>query len=119
MFVCWFLGCAVAQTTKHTLAELKTEIAVGRAFVDQCLELHAVCCGVALLALCCLTWGWECFGFLQIEKLDSPMASMAKYWATDLQNKAADIGVQLHGGAGYMQEYPISRHYVDARVQRM
>lgn len=57
--------------------------------------------------------------FLQIEKLDSPMASMAKYWATDLQNKAADIGVQLHGGAGYMQEYPISRHYVDARVQRM
>lgn len=83
------------QTTKHKMAEMKTEIAVARAFVDQCLELHAA------------------------EKLDSPMASMAKYWTTDLQSKIADQCVQLHGGAGYMWEYPVCRHYVDARVQRI
>jgi long-chain-acyl-CoA dehydrogenase len=42
---------------------------------------------------------------------------MAKYWGSDLQNKIADKGVQLHGGWGYMWEYPVARAYADARVQ--
>ena len=45
------------------------------------------------------------------------MASMAKYYCTDLQSKIADKGVQIHGGWGYMWEYPVCRAYVDARVQ--
>ncbi|CAG0883088.1 unnamed protein product [Cyprideis torosa] len=81
------------QTVQHKLAEIKTEAAVGRAFVDQCIELH------------------------NMKKLDSSMASMAKYWITDLQNKVGYDCVQLHGGWGYMWEYPICRAYVDARVQ--
>lgn len=44
---------------------------------------------------------------------------MAKYWATDLQNKVVDQCVQLHGGYGFMWEYPICRQYADARVQRI
>ena len=81
------------QVTKHRLAEMKTEISVCRAFIDQCLELHAA------------------------EKLDPAMASMAKYFATDLQCKIASDGVQLHGGSGYMWEYPVCRAFVDARMQ--
>jgi long-chain-acyl-CoA dehydrogenase len=81
------------QTVSHKLAEMKTEACVGRAFVDQCISLHAE------------------------HKLDSGMASMAKYWCTDLQSKIADQGVQLHGGWGYMWDYPVCKHYVDARVQ--
>jgi len=81
------------QTVKHKLAEMKTNCVVGRAFVDQCIALHAD------------------------KKLDSAMASMAKYWCTDLQSDIADKGVQLHGGWGYMWEYPVCRAYVDARVQ--
>ena len=46
-------------------------------------------------------------------------ASMAKYWLTDLQNKIVDRCLQLFGGYGYMDEYPISRMYRDARVQRI
>ena len=64
-----------------------------RAFVDQCLELH------------------------KDEKLTSEAASMAKYWCTDLQSSVADRCVQLHGGWGYMWEYPVARAYADARVQ--
>ena len=81
------------QTVQHTMAELKTDIAVCRAFIDQCIELHTV------------------------GKLDNSTASMAKYHATDLENKVAGICLQLHGGWGYMQETPISRSYADARVQ--
>lgn len=81
------------QTVQHKLAELKTEICVGRAFVDNCLQLHAE------------------------KRLDSNMASMAKYWASDLQNRVATQCVQLHGGWGYMWEYPIARAFVDSRVQ--
>eukprot|EP01101_Sappina_pedata_P006931 TRINITY_DN3560_c0_g1_i1.p1 TRINITY_DN3560_c0_g1~~TRINITY_DN3560_c0_g1_i1.p1 ORF type:complete len:412 (-),score=213.52 TRINITY_DN3560_c0_g1_i1:18-1253(-) len=83
------------QTTRHKLAEMKTEISVGRAFVDSCLRLHSQ------------------------HALDSSTASMAKYWASDLQNKIADQCVQLHGGYGYMWEYPVTRAYSDARVQRI
>ncbi|KAJ3584044.1 hypothetical protein NHX12_014540, partial [Muraenolepis orangiensis] len=81
------------QTVQHKLAELKTEICVGRAFLDSCLELHAE------------------------KRLDSSTASMAKCWASDLQNKVATQCVQLHGGWGYMMEYPIAKAFVDSRVQ--
>lgn len=81
------------QTVQHRLAELKTEICVGRAFVDSCLQLHSE------------------------RKLDSSTASMAKYWASDLQNKVATQCLQLHGGWGYMWEYPIAKAFADSRVQ--
>jgi len=81
------------QTIQHSMADLKTSIAVCRAFIDQCIELH------------------------NVKKLDNSMASMAKYWATDLENKVAATCLQLHGGWGYMMETPIARSYADARVQ--
>ncbi|XP_058478176.1 long-chain specific acyl-CoA dehydrogenase, mitochondrial [Solea solea] len=81
------------QTVQHKLAELKTEICVGRAFLDNCLQLHSQ------------------------KRLDASTASMAKYWATDLQNKVATQCLQLHGGWGYMWEYPIARAFVDSRIQ--
>jgi acyl-CoA dehydrogenase len=83
------------QHTRFTLAELKTEIQIARVFVDRCMEL------------------------LLQEKLDAVDASMAKYWTTDLQCKVIDACLQLHGGYGYMWEYPIARAYADARVQRI
>jgi len=81
------------QTIQHKMAEMKTEIVVGRNFADNCLKLHAA------------------------GKLDNETASMAKYWLTDLQNKVANDCVQLHGGWGYMWEYPVARAFVDGRVQ--
>ncbi|MGI9215642.1 MAG: acyl-CoA dehydrogenase family protein, partial [Hydrogenophaga sp.] len=83
------------QNTRYTLAELQTEVQVARVFVDKCCELVAV------------------------DKLDTATASMAKYWCSDLQCKVMDECVQLHGGYGYMWEYPITRAYADARVQRI
>ena len=83
------------QNTRFTLAELQTEVQVARVFVDKCLEL------------------------LMADKLDTATASMAKYWCSDLQCKVMDECVQLHGGYGYMLEYPITRAYADARVQRI
>lgn len=81
------------QTVQHKLAELKTEICVGRAFIDSCLQLHA------------------------LKQLDSATASMAKYWTSELQNKVATQCLQLHGGWGYMWEYPIAKAFVDSRIQ--
>ena len=86
---------AAFQNTRYKLAELRTEVQVARVFVDKCLEL-----------------------VLQ-DKLDTETASMAKYWTTDLQCKVMDECVQLHGGYGFMWEYPITRAYADARVQRI
>jgi acyl-CoA dehydrogenase len=86
---------AAFQNTRYTLAELQTEVQIARVFVDKCLEL-----------------------VLQ-DKLDTATASMAKYWTSDLQCKVMDECVQLHGGYGYMWEYPITRAYADARVQRI
>jgi acyl-CoA dehydrogenase len=83
------------QTTRFKLAELATETQAGRLFVDRCMEL------------------------LLEKKLDTATASMAKYWVTDLENRVIDECVQLHGGYGYMWEFPISQAYVDARVQRI
>ncbi len=90
-------GKAIAdfQNTRFKLAEMATEIQVGRVFVDQCMALHLK------------------------GKLDVPTAAMAKYWATDLQCKVLDECVQLHGGYGFMWEYPIARAWADARVQRI
>ena len=90
-------GQAVAsfQHTRFTLAELQTEVQIAQVFVDKCTEL------------------------LLLDKLDTATASMAKYWCTDLQCKVMDACVQLHGGSGFMWEYPITRAYADARVQRI
>ncbi len=83
------------QNTRYTLAELQTEVQVAQVFIDKCVEL------------------------LLQDKLDTATASMAKYWTTDLQCKVMDECVQLFGGYGYMWEYPITRAYADARVQRI
>ena len=83
------------QNTRFTLAELHTEVQVARVFVDKCTEQ------------------------LLQDKLDTATASMAKYWCSDLQCKVMDECVQLFGGYGYMWEYPITRAYADARVQRI
>jgi acyl-CoA dehydrogenase len=52
-------------------------------------------------------------------KLDAPTAAMAKYWLTECQCRIIDECVQLHGGYGYMQEYPIARMWADSRAQRI
>jgi acyl-CoA dehydrogenase len=83
------------QAVQFKLAECKTEATVARIFVNHCIEQH-----------------------LQ-RKLDAATASMAKYWITDLQGKIVDECLQLHGGYGYMDEYPIARMYKDARVARI
>ncbi|MEZ5841480.1 MAG: acyl-CoA dehydrogenase family protein [Hyphomicrobiales bacterium] len=83
------------QNTQFTLAEVKTEATVARIFLDNCIERHVA------------------------GGLDTVTASMAKYWLTDLQNTVVDRCLQLFGGYGYMDEYPISRMYRDARVQRI
>ncbi|MGQ3073135.1 MAG: acyl-CoA dehydrogenase family protein [Ferrovibrionaceae bacterium] len=83
------------QNTKFKLAELKTETQIARVFVDKCLEL--IC----------------------RNELDVTTAAMAKYWCSDLQGKVLDECLQLHGGYGFMWEYPIARAYADARVQRI
>jgi len=83
------------QNTRFKLAELTTEAQVARVFVDRCIEL------------------------LLQKKLDTATASMAKYWTSDLENKIIDECLQLHGGYGFMWEFPIARAYVDARVARI
>ena len=83
------------QNTAFTLAERKTEALVARVFLDWCIEKAIA------------------------GDLDAVTASMAKYWTTDKQVETADECLQLHGGYGYMQEYEISRRFIDARVQRI
>jgi alkylation response protein AidB-like acyl-CoA dehydrogenase len=80
------------QNSRFVLAEVATEVEVAQAFVDQCVT--------ALNA-----------GVLTAEE-----AAMAKWWCTELQKRAVDQCLQLHGGYGYMLEYPIARAYADARV---
>ncbi len=81
------------QATRFTLAELVTESDIARVYVDRCIEQHIA-------------------GGLSI-----PDAAKAKWWTTELQKKVVDSCLQLFGGYGYMSEYPISRAYVDTRVQ--
>jgi alkylation response protein AidB-like acyl-CoA dehydrogenase len=83
------------QNTRFKLAELATEVAVAEAFVDKAILAH------------------------NQGQLTAEEAAMAKWWCSELQGRATDIGVQLHGGYGYMTEYPIARAYTDARVTRI
>jgi acyl-CoA dehydrogenase len=83
------------QNTRFKLAEMKTELQIARVFVDRCVEL-------------------EVEGELRVDA-----AAAAKYWCSDLQGKVLDQCLQLHGGYGFMQEYPIARAYIDARAQRI
>jgi acyl-CoA dehydrogenase len=83
------------QNTQFVLAECKTEATLAKVFLDHCIGQHIA------------------------GKLDTVTASMAKYWITDTQGKIIDRCLQLFGGYGYMEEYPISRMYRDARVMRI
>ena len=83
------------QNTRFKLAEVATEIQVGRAFMDRCIE--------ALVA----------------GQLDTATASMAKLWGSEAQGRVIDTCLQLFGGYGYMNEYLIARMYADARIQRI
>jgi acyl-CoA dehydrogenase len=83
------------QAVQFQLAEAKTEATVARVFIDHCIEQHLA------------------------GKLDGATASMAKYWVSDLLGKIVDGCLQLHGGYGYMDEYPIARMFKDARVARI
>jgi alkylation response protein AidB-like acyl-CoA dehydrogenase len=81
------------QNTRFVLAEIATEAHVCRVFVDDCVRRH------------------------NDGELDAPLASMAKWWSTELQTRTVDRGVQVFGGYGYMREYPIARAFLDSRVQ--
>jgi alkylation response protein AidB-like acyl-CoA dehydrogenase len=83
------------QNTKFTLADLKAKLQVGWAHLDWCINRHVA------------------------GQLTAAEASAAKLWHTELQWAACDAALQLHGGAGYMNEYPIARLWRDARVQRI
>ncbi|MFE1908635.1 acyl-CoA dehydrogenase family protein [Streptomyces gardneri] len=84
---------AKLQHVRFEIAEMATECAVTRTFVDRCIEEHAS------------------------GALDAVHASMAKWWATELQKRVADRCLQLHGGYGYMSEFPVARAYTDGRIQ--
>jgi long-chain-acyl-CoA dehydrogenase len=83
------------QNTRFELAELATETQIARVFVDKCIEQ------------------------LNAGTLTVPEAAMAKYWTTDKQVELIDRCLQLHGGYGYMREYPVAKAYLDARVQKI
>ncbi len=83
------------QNSRFRLAEMKAELAIGRVYVDKCIEL------------------------MLNKKLGVDDAATAKYWTSDLMCKIIDQCVQLHGGYGYMMEYPIARAWIDSRVQRI
>ncbi len=81
------------QHNRFLLAEMATEVHIARVFVNDCITK------------------------LNAGEVDTSLASMAKWWTTELQKKLVDQGVQLHGGYGYMMEYPIAKAYVDSRIQ--
>ena len=83
------------QNTRFTLADVKTEIAINRAFYEKCADQYTR------------------------DELTSDDAAMLKYAATEMQCKTIDQCLQLFGGYGYTAEYPISRYYTDARIQRI
>ena len=83
------------QNSRFELATMATEVEVGQAFVDRCVRA------------------------LNDGELTVEEAAMAKWWCTELQGRVIDAGVQLHGGYGYMTEYPIARAYADARITRI
>jgi long-chain-acyl-CoA dehydrogenase len=81
------------QNSKFLLAELATEVQIAQVYVDRCVDLHCEA------------------------KLSAEQAAAAKFWCTELQNKVVDRCLQLHGGYGYMREYPIARAWADSRIQ--
>jgi alkylation response protein AidB-like acyl-CoA dehydrogenase len=83
------------QANRHALADAATEVRIARGYVDQCIAAH--------------TEG----------QLSAEEAAGAKYWTTELQFRVIDLGLQMHGGYGYMEEYEIARMWRDARVQRI
>lgn len=83
------------QNTKFKLAEIKAQLSVARIYIDECISKHLK------------------------GDFDAVQGAMAKLWTTELQCKIIDECVQLHGGYGYMREYPIAKAYEDARVQRI
>jgi alkylation response protein AidB-like acyl-CoA dehydrogenase len=83
------------QNSRFVLAELHTEVEIAQTFVDRCIVAA--------------TDG----------ELTAEHAAMAKWWCTELQGRVVDRCVQLHGGYGYMQEYPIARAFAEARVTRI
>jgi alkylation response protein AidB-like acyl-CoA dehydrogenase len=83
------------QNSRFAIAEMATEVAIAQTYVDQCVLAHVN------------------------GELSADDAAMAKWWCSELQNRIADRGLQLHGGYGYMSEYPIARAFVDARVQKI
>jgi len=86
---------AQLQNTRFTLAQCKTEIECNKAFLNQCVARYME------------------------GKLDVPTAAMIKLSTTEMQGRVADACLQMHGGYGYMVEYPVARAYVDARIQRI
>lgn len=83
---------AAFQNTQFKMAELRMELDIAQCFIDQCVTAQ------------------------NAGQLSAVDAAKAKLCASELQVKAADLGVQLHGGNGYMDEYPISRQYTDAKI---
>jgi len=83
------------QNTKFKMAEIATEARVARSFVDECVGLHLE------------------------GQLDIPTVAMAKLWCSERAQKVADMCLQLHGGYGYMNEYPIARAWADLRVSQI
>ncbi|MGW6566565.1 acyl-CoA dehydrogenase family protein [Streptomyces sp. NPDC054975] len=84
---------AKLQHVRFEIAEMATECAVTRTFLDRCIVDHSN------------------------GELDAVHASMAKWWATELQKRVADRCLQLHGGYGYMAEFPVARAFTDGRIQ--
>ncbi|MEO7942289.1 MAG: acyl-CoA dehydrogenase family protein, partial [Marmoricola sp.] len=80
------------QHNRFLVAEMATETTIARTFIDDCLRKHLD------------------------GKLTAVDAAMAKWWCTELQNKLVNQGVQLHGGYGYMMEFPIAKAYLDSRI---
>jgi len=83
------------QNTKFELAEVATEARVARSFLDECIDLHVK------------------------GELDIPTAAMVKYWTSERAGKVVDQCLQLFGGYGFMEEYPIARAFTDLRVSRI
>lgn len=83
------------QNTRFRLADLRAELSLGQVYVDRCMEL-------------CLQ-----------HQLTPDAAASAKLWCSELYTRVVDQCLQLHGGNGYMLEYPVARHYLDHRVLRI
>jgi acyl-CoA dehydrogenase len=83
------------QANRFSLADMATEISIVRTYIDRCISAHVR------------------------RELDAAEAAKAKLWSTELEFRAVDLGMQLHGGYGYMEEYEIARRWRDARVERI